>query len=343
MEGMIPEGLATILRKNRPWCNGLFETARRTGGGLDPDSFLDSFKEAVLPLYAVGEPAAETVLSIYEAVCRLCARELLGAKTRYPLFGEYLNTILARFQGLLAMHAGELMQNVTAGICSALNFLGRDAKVWVNLLSSVPDTGIDLETFRRLGFVCAWVSGIAMYRDEALIECTRLPSSICAALFKTDVRDDSQRDRLIGLLRRNPWYNPGGDGGKSGSGMPVFRLAGGFTGFGGKLCQKPRLVTDAEGILATDGKKNYRLFADFFGASLVREDLPEEPRSRVDAGNGLAAADSLVTFRGKQYRIPVELCVPVRDIVSYHTTVAMSSTLSYRIIVAGFPGAADES
>ncbi len=338
MEEVIPGSLASVLERNRSRCNGLFESANREGAGIDPDSFLERFGKAVLPLYPRHEPSPDTVMSVYETLLRIESLGITGANTRYPLFQEPFDVILARFPRLLSQYGGVFIALVSGGLLSVMKQGGSTVSSWVGRISGIPSDTSDLDAFRRSGFIAAWLSGMAVYREEALAESAHIPPPVFGSLIGRGIADEVERDRIIGLLESNEWYDPAnvvqGE-------APVARVAGGFAGFGCEFVYKPRLYGDRDRILATDGLRTYRLYADCFGTSLVRETEPAGLDYCGQADAGCTIADGTVAYGGWEFRLPDRMRVPVQDVVSHGRTVAFTSSVSHRIFVIGFPGAND--
>jgi hypothetical protein len=126
------------------------------------------------------------------------------------------------------------------------------------------------------GQAAAWVSGMAHYRLAALDVCARLDPALLSAIFELSPR--ASMVETVDHLRSDPWWKPGQAQALAPS-RPEIRVvarAGGFRGFGGPFLVPP-VVTGSEDTAflvseAVPGEetRTWRLYADCFGATLVR-------------------------------------------------------------------------
>jgi hypothetical protein len=272
-----PGPFAAILRERRTRYNALFAEARRFHPLLDADIFADHLARVVAPLVDAAarlDPgAAERVAdALYELSLALVGREYLGRRSRYPAINQAWGTLLPALAGHLVQDPARVAGAVTNALHTLSATPGARPSEWIALLKRAALFCPDPATLLLAGQAAAWVSGMAHYRLAALEVCARLDPALLCAIFDQPAR--TSMAETIDHLRSDPWWKPGRP--SSRSEIRIVARAGGFRGFGGPFLVPPVIAGSEDTAFlvseAVPGEANrtWRLYADCFGATLVR-------------------------------------------------------------------------
>ncbi|CZF87056.1 hypothetical protein [Grimontia marina] len=176
------------------------------------------------------------------------------------------------------------------------------------------------------GCVCAWLTGLAQYREIALTKIAALPEPLVRKLFK--LTDSQNLDAFTLQLNEKRWTQsrqvP-----KSEKGPDVverYRI-GKCSLVGGEFPLTPRVYIEDEQLYVLSDTRVWRLFADSFGATLVPEDkLLAKDINRVE--------QKIVNDR---QLIPCDSFNDIADINSVallDDTLVFTSTETFSVIIA---------
>jgi hypothetical protein len=263
---LIAGPFAAVLEANRDEFNRRFAEALASAPALQVDDFVEALQSLVTPavdaVVSVGGPAAIVGSELYDIALDLCAqRRLTGAVRRG------WQRLLPALSRQLAQRPRPMVAAVTNALTNLDQAPGARPDQWIELMTAVAATGADAESCQRAGLVAGWRSGLAAYRASALeVAATLDPVLASAALGTPDT---------LAALQADPWYDPRIGGRRIGS-----VRVGGFRGLGGPFLSPPIVANGPSGMVATDGDGWWLLFADAFGAAVVRAPAPPPPPPR---------------------------------------------------------------
>ncbi|HOP64571.1 MAG TPA: hypothetical protein PK358_08525 [Spirochaetota bacterium] len=329
MERIIPPLLKESLERNRTALNSIYEYHRSVFREPDGEDILSLFHKIVLPLYERGmSPPDDVLCGIFTSVVALACRGYAGREGRYREVEKSLLLMLESFPELLYSEKGfvTLIFNVL------FNIYVKGAPVmdmWRDRMLRLK--GGDADSFKKRGLVLAWRCGAARFRDEALSMLHLLGADEIKLIF--DLDENSDTEKYIALLKRDPWFNKAGEGG-----TPFFLHSGGFTGYGGEFRSIPDVFSSGGSLFATDAEGLYRIYADSFGVEIVHEREAVPVGSRKQGTGTVYGQSREIIFNGRSYPLPDSVEGNVRNSATAGNTVAWTEQNSYRVYIAGLEG-----
>ena len=337
MERRVSEAFGQVLAAGRERYNALFAEARRVDRNLSPEAFLDHLAVGVDPIIAgVGSPEKreEIVDTLYLLSLELFRHGALGEKRRYPVIGEAWRHLLPKIPGLLA----EAPREVAFGISNALYNMaqeteGGDAR-WLAIMIAVAGECGDVDTFLAAGQVAAWRCGMAHYREGALEVARKVPWPVFGRIF--GLKPPVRKKVLLAVMERlsaHRWYSPRHKTLPEEKRVGIVATPGGFRGFGGPFMAPPK-VTVCDGTLCLfDGKDDWVLHADTFGATLHRTGKAPTPQKKPSAPAFSISRSGVVRFKGGEMRF-ANLAAPSSQ-ASTEDTLAVCLPHSHRVFLIG--------
>ncbi|MCB1143386.1 MAG: hypothetical protein H7A24_08470 [Leptospiraceae bacterium] len=259
-------GLREFLALHKEEFNKKFYSAKTDYPNLSEDDFLEVLKQSYLPLLEIlpvieGEKFEELVFTLYEIFLTLQSR---GSGEIWEV-GLFLRELI-KTSPELCLQNPKLFLN--SSINAFLNlykdkdfdlFRWRDFWKGINVFRKEP-VGIVL----KMIFVFTWICGKPQYRDLALEYSEELPSPMFDYTFGVSIKE-SDRKAFLNRVRMNP-FNTFQELKNS---VPpptrlVFRITGGFYGFGGSFLTTLS-IDEKERTLVYDDESFYRFHSDFTG------------------------------------------------------------------------------
>ncbi|CAK0776522.1 conserved hypothetical protein [uncultured Gammaproteobacteria bacterium] len=282
-EGMAaPPAFRALVAARRDDWNRRFVRARERWPRLTGEVVLAALGSVLAP---VAEALAETGLTeavaatdrLYDVMLEMAGRGLIGPGSRRVDLGGLWGRVLAGVPELTV----RAPERVGGAVANALARLAgeRDTRpeLWVQRLCAAARYCPEVETLLACGTIAGWQAGLAQYRRTALATARTLPPSAVAAVLGLPLPCDSAGiTAVLDRLNLDPWHNPGHvlvqnrDPVQNRRSPRIVTRVGGFRGFGGPFLTPPRLTLAEGGFVASDHEAAWDLFADAFGATLVR-------------------------------------------------------------------------
>ncbi len=163
----------------------------------------------------------------------------------------------------------------TSNVFSHLHSFGNEQPVkWLALMSKVLNQLDTHESLKEVGFVCAWMAGLAHFRELSVKQLETLSPPLVRALF--DLSDGHDIKFHLDKLKNNRWskalpllaqVNP-----------PLYTVElriGSCDLFGGEFPTPPKAFVVDEHLFIESGKFAWQLYADVFGSTLIPFDIDE--------------------------------------------------------------------
>lgn len=333
---------ADVLKSGRDVFNAGFAQARRQYPSLQPDVFSTFLVTCVDPLvralaHVRPDALGAAVGVAYDTGLELVGQSLAGPLARQDLINEGWRRLLPAAAEAVAVAPGR----VIGAVCNALHHLGEapDARPlqWLaEMRLLAPQIGANVETLLKIGQVTAWRTGLAHFREGALVVADTLPDKL--ALLAVGAPEESDWPAVRAALRADPWHVPDGSEG----GLRLAGRAGAFRGFGGLFLRPPEVASDGRQFYVRDGDEHWLLTADAFGATFHRATKEDFARTRgirtvperlqIVEGDGGSAE---VRFHRRKIRLPIS--GTVRSSGATPGTLAVTTANSHAIVFVALP------
>ncbi|OZG74151.1 hypothetical protein BTA51_03775 [Hahella sp. CCB-MM4] len=161
----------------------------------------------------------------------------------------------------------------TSNLFSHLLGFGHERPLcWLSMMSKVLGELDSYELFKQAGFVCAWMAGLAHFRDTALNQLETMPAPIVRALF--DLSDDIDLKSHLARLRNSRWAKKlSATENGTPSSYCVERRIGRCDLLGGEFPLPPQALNYRGQLLIKSGELAWQLHADAFGSTLIPSDI----------------------------------------------------------------------
>jgi hypothetical protein len=275
MATVIDGAFARILKLDRTAFNARVAAARSASPGLDTDEFSEVLITVVAPIVDAiaaatnprdpvpGDPDPTAIAianELFGIALELCAQHRMSDAIRVGWA-----TLLPDIGTTSAEHPRRLIAAVTNAIHHLDQTVGTNPTDWIRKMQAVTRFRPSVDEFLTAGQVTAWVAGLAAARPQALNLAAQLRPELLLAIFGFDAS-------ALEAMRTDPWLYPHGMARRT---DPVH--IGSFRGLGGQFINPPRLRTDGENLLATDGEGWWMVVADVFGSAALRTEPPQSP------------------------------------------------------------------
>lgn len=272
------DAFTQVLERNRREFNARFAQARQMAPGLDGDDFSSHLRQNVAPIVAAcdiisRERTHEVVEVLYELSLQLVSKGLLGHNARNPLLQKAWTQLLPDLANQIVLSP----RRVVGSVCNAIVTLSQTPKAraenWLQLMREIAPMCVDVETFLCVGRVAAWRCGMAHTREIALQNGRTLSPNIVRALFNLPLETTAESvSQMWTNLQNDVWISPSQAAISStrSSDLKLLAQAGDFRGFGGSFQSPPRVTSENGAFFVADQTQTWRVFADVFGATLVR-------------------------------------------------------------------------
>ena len=323
---MPSEAFVSVLSARRADYNAQFLAAHRASPELDEAAFKEFLLGAVEPLVgAVAQHDSTAVLEVmdtaYAVGLELLSQRLAGPRAHYGFIDAAFRQL---FPGLLRFVA-QAPSVVLPRLCNALHQLattpGARPAEWCTALLGLAPRLESVEALMSVGQVCAWLCGLAQYRNGALEACRRLPEPL--ALFFVAMA--LSMFGAFELALPQPLQE---------------RLARvGGRGFGGAFLAPPRVLRVGQELFVQSGDDAWLLLLDAFGCTLHRARAEELVGASFDVQlPGVALDASHVEFRGSS--LPLLAAGLPRSVVGNASTLLFTTEHSYAVTVVALEATA---
>jgi hypothetical protein len=292
MEGLIAGGLADALLRGRDRFNTKFAYARRIYPSLDPDVFKEHLLRVVSPIAdavaAVAPGRLDAVVSaLYDVSLDLIGKGLLGNETRYPALTKSWSQLFTSLPHLLASDPRRVAGAVSNAIYNLSVVPTARPTFWIDAMLAIGRGSVEVESFLEAGKVIAWRSGMAHYREGAIVACRNLEPELARAALGVPATNTSDISMVLEKLMADPWLAPASAGldAPARKALRLVSAVGAFRGFGGDF-ERPPKVTRSDGqFFVYDGENCWTFTADLFGATLHRQGPKATPAKNEDGSS----------------------------------------------------------
>lgn len=327
MEKMIPAAMTEALKRMRPEINSMYEYWRSVNREPDPEDVLDLFLKSAAPLYEKETDVADDILcGMFGEALELSGRGFLGRRGRFSMLECHLMRII-HFHDVLLSSQKNFMTMVFNALYNI--HVSNEGKVrqWADAMCSGWKPG-NAASFRKPGFLLAWRSGMARFRDEALEIAGAMDDDLLDKFFSTG---DVPGREAVRRMKDDPWFNPA----RAVNEGPVFLHTGGYRGAGGLFVSLPDVRTSGGVIYAGDNASVFRIYADAFGVEAVHDvELTPGSMGVGDTGN-VKFRDGRFSTGGDEFPLPEFCSGEVMSLAAAGNTVAWTMKNSYKIYIAG--------
>jgi len=145
-------------------------------------------------------------------------------------------------------------------------------------------------------------------------------------------------EKIFEIMTNDPWRDLSSVENNCHETLPVFKTAGGFSGFGSQFCSLPVAVLIDDSFYATDGEEVFRIFADYYGVELVRDHslTPDEVLSAAVLDSSIS--DGKIYFCGNGFTLPAGWKTGITSIAVNKNTAVWTLKDSYKLYIAGIRG-----
>lgn len=167
-----------------------------------------------------------------------------------------------------------------------ISFGSEKARKWLSLMSKISKELDSHEALKGAGVVCAWMTGLAHFRELALLQFDSLSPRTVRILFGlTDTHDLTfhleklRADRWAKISSSLPQSNP-----------PAYSMEmriGQCHLLGGEFPSPPEALVSGEQLFIKSGTLAWQLYADIFGATLIPYDRAELKEIAAKSNQGL--------------------------------------------------------
>ncbi|PKL16707.1 MAG: hypothetical protein CVV49_14775 [Spirochaetae bacterium HGW-Spirochaetae-5] len=335
MERVTNIKFAESLERNRTALNSAFDYFSSGDSSSDPEDVLNIFTGLLNPLFDEGLNVTDkTVISVFKSLLKLKSKGLIGKNGRFKNLERHLYSIAACHKRLLSEHGGLFMINIFNAL---LNLYGKNItsiEKWVSILSTI-DPDIEFDTFRKAGFILAWRCGAASGRESAAELIRTLDHKILNAVFEMKNIDNSAVKQLHKIITNEPWRDPADFSIDNSAVPPVFRTAGGFSGYGREFRSLPAAAVIDDCIYATDGLDVFKLHADYYGSELIRDNEVKPESIRPGGVVNRFVKDGSFIINNKSYPLPSGWKTGITSIAVSRNIIVWTLRDSYKLYIAG--------
>ncbi|MEY2926027.1 MAG: hypothetical protein RL367_504 [Pseudomonadota bacterium] len=261
--------LSRVLAAERKALNARVGAARVRTPGFDLAGFTVFLEQQVDPLASAinaldADATHRCVVALFDMGLDLVGHGLGGASARAPVVNAVWNQIAPHILTLIIADPVESLGVLTNAAVQLSGIDGVRLDSWLATMAQLAGRAADNHALRALAAVAAWLAGAAHYREAALGAAATLPCDLACAAAGAG---GSDWNTIAAGFASNHWWRPGD--------RSQGYLFGGFTGFGGRFSQPPRVRAAPQGFLVASGDLTLLLVADAYGATL-HPALPQE-------------------------------------------------------------------
>lgn len=313
------------LSRNRALLNSIYECCAPHSSGEWRDAFLRLFTGFIGPLYEKGiDPSDDVIEGIFRESIKLAAIGFNSGTERSAAISHKLSGVVESYSPLLASERG-FITSVFNAMFNLHSAGAASMALWAEKITVLNLT--DLESLKKHGLVLAWRCGAARFRDAALSYAEGLDEKSLRFIFDLDSETDTAS--FISSLINDQWFGPKTESGAS------FRIAGGFSGYGGPFRSIPDVFCLDGNLYASDIEREFRIFADYYGTELIHNREGLTTAERTQGKGSVYSLNREVIINGKSYPLPKNITGNVRSSAVNGNTVAWSDPNSYMVFIAG--------
>jgi hypothetical protein len=335
----LPAAFVEALAAQRDSLNARFALRLRGGSRIDAETFLRHLEQSVAPLigqiHAVQPDRSRAVVAaLYDVSLDLFAASLLGPDAKMPWVKRVWAELFPAAAGLLARQP----QQVAGSLCNAMFQISTQAgsrpQRWIQRMQQVVPHCTSLGELLEAGQVAAWQAGMVQYRAAALTAAGQLRAPLAAlALGLPESTSAAEMTMRLNRLRDHAWLTVEAAGSaEAGQAIECVATVGAFSGFGGVFFRPPLVSSDKNRLLVSDGRSQWELLADAYGAWFRRAGGAPAKRSKAPTHDNVSV-DRHGTIRwGEQSLALAQLANPSSFAVS-GPTLALTIPTSHHVFL----------
>ncbi len=335
---MINPEFVKALERNRGQINAAFEFNNSGDSHVESSEIFSALARVMVPLFDKQLTVTDNnVVSIFKGLLKLLSKRLIGNSSRDKELENNFYRIIDKHNSLLSEHGGSFLLEVFNALLNLKEKKLSSAGRWSEIISDLP-VEIDRDTFRKCGFIAAWICGAASARETAAEIILSVDPEIIRLIFSIETFNNKKPEDLSGIINKNPWSNPVSFLIDKHEISPVFKTAGGFTGYGYVFRRVPAVSAIHDIFYATDGTDVFRIYADFYGVELIRDSAvkPEMIQPGGVINRFVKGRDFVIDKHS--YPLPAEWKNNITSIAFNADTVIWTLADSYKIYIAGVRG-----
>ena len=298
--------LKELISNHRESLNQSVRERLHAGAKFDPSDFLLQLDQGIGPilnevLKRFPERAGMALTGLCDvALDLLVAGQLRASATTSTslLLMELWSRLLPKLTTPIAIDPKRVAASLSNALIQIAQESPKVAARWLQNLIRIADDLRTVDSVLHAGRFLAWTSGLAQYRNSVLDYAGTMPLELVQLCLSGSVpAPENVGLEWIERLKTDPW----GASVVSGE-VPKWKKVGrvgAFRGFGGSFLAPPLVWGDNAGLLASDGRRIWRIHTDRFGAIMTRfdgvsvEDQPWKNAKKPSRGKWLSAIPEL--------------------------------------------------
>ena len=273
--------LKAYFQTERVNCNQMVASVRHQYPNLNLDDFDWFLSHCLDPLMMTLEGQGNRIKfpvahAGFQHGLELTSFSWAKSEFKKALLLKAWNNLFPRLVAPLIQHPGELFAGTINSLSNILAFGEQKPNTWLDLMITSSDEINALEQFKITGILCAWLAGLAHFREIALNKMSELPDESIRKLFK--LSDSQDLGLYFHQLKASRWLNAQPKrANTSGTEIQERYRIGKCSLVGGDFPATPRVFVENDQLYVLSGEHIWRLYADSFGVALISGDnlLPE--------------------------------------------------------------------
>jgi len=333
---MKSDALKQFFDAERETCNQMVSSVHHQYPQLDTDSFNEFLKECLDPIMEKFDGDSNQIsfpvaYAGFKHGLQLATLNWLSDESKRNIvkctWTEYYPCILP-----IVSAAPEKTFTKTSNILHQLSGVNlRFPLHWLNTMSSIASDCEDVQILDKAGAVCAWMAGLAHYREAALTQLKTLPAALHKKLFS--LNDVTDVEIHYAELTRNRWASNASIYSTEPDNLYKHqRRIGQSELLGGDFPSVPEVVTNGQQLFVKTGSTTWLLHADSFGTTLLPHDEPDD--------RDLSVTPNLLPIKELDELKDIH---NISSVAHLDDTIAITSPETYSVILISCPIAAESN
>ncbi len=336
--------LKTILHKNRTLLNTWFALEKQQNNALNSDVFAHYFihitQNIMKNFQDDNEPLLEEmILTLYKNILYLCAKGFLGQKGKHPFFEEVFISICLKYPTFIYHFAKDFIPKLGNTIINLCHLLKNKVVEWCQLMIAFHKNIKDTATFFEIAFISAWINGLAHYRNHSLELLNLIDEKKFSSLFNLPPIEIKKKNYILKQMKMNPWLTPQNLLEDNNLTTAHLKNIGNYKALGGFFTKEPQVFLYQNKLMVKQNEIIYQLFADVYGASLIKETLDLKTTNNKIKSPIILTDSGELLFNQQKVNINKKLLFPISSYTYHHFTYCFTSIHSYKVFIIGInPG-----